>query len=160
MTIRDGIASEFTAAFISNCINFTLDNSLIANNTATTSTAGVVLVNTRQSGASSMISGCEFVNNTSHAFTALLADMPNVTISNSRFVSNKALQGDGGAIYFGCSSECKYSVASTEFIGNYAALNGGAIAWSVEPAYDNSHSKGTRLSMDLTSLPTESSFQL
>lgn len=92
-----------------------------------------------------MISNTKFSNNVANIGGALYLDnVQNCYIKGCTFAYNtvqnstknaiKALSGSGGALYYTCEPDflnCKLNIESTYFLGNYAAVKGGAIYWDI-----------------------------
>eukprot|EP00347_Sterkiella_histriomuscorum_P010863 403374635 len=102
-----------------------------------------------------IIDNCTFSNNSSPIGGAIyIQNLQSMRIKNSTFMFNIAFdksshifedfQGSGGALYFTCisdsQSQCQLSIENdTQFIGNIAYVQGGAVFWDVhEPFFDNS----------------------
>lgn len=65
-----------------------------------------------------------------------------MTISNSEFYSNQAVDSDGGGVYLQCPDifqyNCEFRIADNKFENNTAKRNGGAISWlNSKPAIDD-----------------------
>lgn len=78
---------------------------------------------------------------------AIIIDNSNVTISNSSFSSNSAIEG--GAIYYICStsSYCSAAISNSTFTSNIAAESGGAVYYTLyRPEFsDNNYVNNTAL---------------
>mmetsp|Transcript_10898 Transcript_10898/g.21305 ORF Transcript_10898/g.21305 Transcript_10898/m.21305 type:complete len:1423 (-) Transcript_10898:160-4428(-) len=147
VTIEDGSATENTAVEMQNVAVFSANHTIIRNNYASSTTAGLsmsVLYNF--SPAISVMLNCTFFNNTSEGKTALYVASHTLNIYNSSFIGNKARSGDAGGLYFNClnSTSCDYSVSGSSFINNTAEKNGGGIYWSFEPVLSNNSYSGNK----------------
>ncbi|HEX5166005.1 MAG TPA: hypothetical protein VFV93_11460, partial [Thermomicrobiales bacterium] len=79
-------------------------------------------------GGTVSIDGSEFDNNIADGGGAIFSDAPSLTVSNSTFRGNQALQsqstsGGGGAIY----STGSLALSNDVFDGNYSGQSGGAV---------------------------------
>jgi len=96
-------------------------------------------------GVEGKLTGCNFAGNRATEGGAVYAQDVNLHIVNSRFTNNSALRfspvpaytsglaesarGRGGAVAFARKDMSTLSISHSDFIGNWAEVKGGAIAW-------------------------------
>ena len=129
-TFRNNIATKSYAGaiFKDGDYGLTIINSTFENNSANTYAGAIYAMGYSNNG--NVIINTKFINNTANRGGAIFMSLAPLSVTNSSFIGNKAIDkntgypASGGAIY---DHSSRLTITNTEFINNTADENGGAL---------------------------------
>lgn len=125
----EGVVTENSAIWCKDCLSVTLASSRVEECRGSEMGSGFRVSSTTGVFTKSVLTKMTFTGNMASKGGAVSIETGSLALSDSLFINNVATE-EGGAISLKCDFTCLYFIISTEFRGNSASRNGGAIVWT------------------------------